>query len=135
MCEPTASIHPQSQRCRIQMSDLEKFGCVALVQIHFLWFCSLTQLNICDHLMQIRVFKLRQAVQRSELSTIMPPRLHLDLHSAQKPQKANGFLIDFLMSVFFCRRERRGLPSPRGRGLGQPRCPGKWRPVLKSTMD
>lgn len=42
------------------------YGSVALVQIHFIWFCSLTQLNICDHLMQIRMFKLGQAVQRSE---------------------------------------------------------------------
>lgn len=40
----------------------------------------------------------------------------------------------FCVHCFPCRSSRRrpgGFTGPGGRGLYQPRCPGKWRPVLK----
>lgn len=44
--------------------------------------------------------------------TIMLPGLHLDLHSAQKPQKANGFLIDFFNVCVSLQKGTRGPPQP-----------------------
>lgn len=35
-CKPTAVIHSQGQRCRIQRPDLKEYRCVALVEIPFL---------------------------------------------------------------------------------------------------
>lgn len=42
----------------------------------------------------------------------MLPGLHLDLHSAQKPQKANGFLIDFFNACVFLQKGTPGPPQP-----------------------
>lgn len=40
-----------------------------------------------------------------------------------------------ILFSYSSRRRPRGLPSPRGGGLHQPRRPGKWRPVLNSARD